>query len=341
MERRPRPCLDPQPGGLFPPLRPRARAAICRSRTSRSSIWKAPAATGITPPTTSRSTRCCWRKRPAAGRSACSGRAPTRCRMRRSVRRWRSRSKPISMRKARSSAGATASGATATPRGRGARRSPRLLAATELAKPFPRTIATNPPQANGGGADRNSVPLYDFPSWQIECHRLLTMPIRTSALRTLGAQGNVFAIECLSRRTRRRARRGSGRLPAAAFDGSAGEGRDPRRRRPRQLEAGEARRHRLWHRLCAIQEHRRLLRRGRRGRGRRGHPRQAADHRGRCRRGHQSRRRDQPDRGRRDPGHQLGAEGARSLRPRSASPATAGPTIRSCASARCRRSRSN
>jgi nicotinate dehydrogenase subunit B len=72
---------------------------------------------------------------------------------------------------------------------------PALLAATELARPFPRAIATNPPQANGGGADRNSVPLYDFPSWQIECHRLTTMPIRTSALRTLGAQGNVFAIE--------------------------------------------------------------------------------------------------------------------------------------------------
>jgi nicotinate dehydrogenase subunit B len=72
---------------------------------------------------------------------------------------------------------------------------PALLAASELANPFPRPIATNPPQANGGGADRNSVPLYDFPSWQIECHRLTTMPIRTSALRTLGAQANVFAIE--------------------------------------------------------------------------------------------------------------------------------------------------
>ncbi len=83
-------------------------------------------------------------------------------------------------------------GHTARP-GRAAQ--PALLAATELANPFPRYIATNPPQANGGGADRNSVPLYDFPSWRIECHRLLTMPIRTSALRTLGAQGNVFAIE--------------------------------------------------------------------------------------------------------------------------------------------------
>ena len=83
-------------------------------------------------------------------------------------------------------------GHTARP-GRAAQ--PALLAATELKTPFPRYIATNPPHANGGGADRNSVPLYDFPSWSIECHRLLTMPIRTSALRTLGAQGNVFAIE--------------------------------------------------------------------------------------------------------------------------------------------------
>jgi nicotinate dehydrogenase subunit B len=72
---------------------------------------------------------------------------------------------------------------------------PSLLAATELAAPFPRMISTNPPQANGGGGDRNSIPLYDFPSWQINSHRLLTMPVRTSALRTLGAQGNVFAIE--------------------------------------------------------------------------------------------------------------------------------------------------
>jgi CO/xanthine dehydrogenase Mo-binding subunit len=83
-------------------------------------------------------------------------------------------------------------GHTARP-GRAAQ--PALLAATELANPFPRMISTNPAQANGGGSDRNSVPLYDFPSWQIECHRLLTMPVRTSALRTLGAQGNVFAIE--------------------------------------------------------------------------------------------------------------------------------------------------
>ncbi|MFB9266984.1 molybdopterin cofactor-binding domain-containing protein [Bradyrhizobium erythrophlei] len=75
---------------------------------------------------------------------------------------------------------------------------PALLAGFELERPFPLTISSNPPQANGGGADRNAVPLYDFPSWRIDSHRLLTMPVRTSALRTLGAHGNVFAIEsCL------------------------------------------------------------------------------------------------------------------------------------------------
>jgi nicotinate dehydrogenase subunit B len=72
---------------------------------------------------------------------------------------------------------------------------PALLAGFELQDPFPRTISSNPPQANGGGGDRNSIPLYDFPAWTIESHRLLTMPVRVSALRTLGAQGNVFAIE--------------------------------------------------------------------------------------------------------------------------------------------------
>ncbi len=79
--------------------------------------------------------------------------------------------------------------------GRGTK--PTLLAGYELADPFPRPISGNPPQANGGGADRNSVPLYDFPSWKIESHRLLTMPVRTSALRTLGGQGNAFAIESI------------------------------------------------------------------------------------------------------------------------------------------------
>jgi nicotinate dehydrogenase subunit B len=71
---------------------------------------------------------------------------------------------------------------------------PTVFAASQIAKPFERFISVNPPMANGGGAERNAVPLYDLPATVI-CHRLLTMPIRTSALRTLGAFANVFAIE--------------------------------------------------------------------------------------------------------------------------------------------------
>lgn len=73
---------------------------------------------------------------------------------------------------------------------------PKLLAATEIKNPFPRLVAANQQQPYGG-ADRNAIPLYDFPSWQVEYHRLLTMPIRTSALRSLGGQCNVFAIESM------------------------------------------------------------------------------------------------------------------------------------------------
>ncbi len=72
---------------------------------------------------------------------------------------------------------------------------PVLLAATLLEKPFEKQIAINVPLSNGGGADRNSVPLYDFAQWRAVCHRTLTMPLRTSSLRSLGAHCNVFAIE--------------------------------------------------------------------------------------------------------------------------------------------------
>lgn len=72
---------------------------------------------------------------------------------------------------------------------------PVLLAATSLEKPFEQQIAINMPLANGGGAERNAVPLYDFAQWRAVSHRALTMPIRTSSLRSLGAHCNVFAIE--------------------------------------------------------------------------------------------------------------------------------------------------
>ena len=72
---------------------------------------------------------------------------------------------------------------------------PVLHAATQLDPPFERQIAINVPLSNGGGAERNSVPFYDFVQWRAVCHRSLSMPIRTSSLRSLGAHCNVFAIE--------------------------------------------------------------------------------------------------------------------------------------------------
>jgi CO/xanthine dehydrogenase Mo-binding subunit len=50
------------------------------------------------------------------------------------------------------------------------------------------------PQPYGNG-DRNAVPLYDLARKRVTNHLLLDAPIRTSSLRTLGAYGNVFAIE--------------------------------------------------------------------------------------------------------------------------------------------------
>jgi CO/xanthine dehydrogenase Mo-binding subunit len=46
-----------------------------------------------------------------------------------------------------------------------------------------------------GAADRNAIPIYDFPNQRIVNHYVHEMPVRTSALRSLGAYANVFAIE--------------------------------------------------------------------------------------------------------------------------------------------------
>lgn len=77
----------------------------------------------------------------------------------------------------------------------GRAKTPALLAAFDLADAFPLYISQDPPLAGGGGAQRNAVPLYDFPQQRIVKNRLLTMPLRTSSMRALGAFGNVFAIE--------------------------------------------------------------------------------------------------------------------------------------------------
>ena len=46
-----------------------------------------------------------------------------------------------------------------------------------------------------GGGQRNAVPIYALPATHIEYHLVRTPPLRSSALRALGAYANVFAIE--------------------------------------------------------------------------------------------------------------------------------------------------
>jgi len=69
-----------------------------------------------------------------------------------------------------------------------------LLPATLVASPFapdpPRAI----PQPEGGG-DRNAIPIYAIPNARVTSKFIPQMPLRTSALRGLGAYLNVFAIE--------------------------------------------------------------------------------------------------------------------------------------------------
>jgi nicotinate dehydrogenase subunit B len=55
--------------------------------------------------------------------------------------------------------------------------------------------SVDPPLASGLGSGRNAVPPYTLGSPRVATHRLLSMPIRTSAIRSLGAHFNVFAIE--------------------------------------------------------------------------------------------------------------------------------------------------
>lgn len=69
-----------------------------------------------------------------------------------------------------------------------------LLAAWHLAQPVKAPRPGNP-GLPGGGSHRNAIPLYDFPSQRVTNHLVREAPLRTSALRSLGAHANVFAIE--------------------------------------------------------------------------------------------------------------------------------------------------
>src|SRR5262252_5293005 len=70
-----------------------------------------------------------------------------------------------------------------------------LLAAEALPDPPPVPAPTDVPEAAGGGATRNGEPLYDMAAKRIVHHLVPEVPRRTSALRSLGAMPNIFALE--------------------------------------------------------------------------------------------------------------------------------------------------
>ena len=72
---------------------------------------------------------------------------------------------------------------------------PRLLALAHRAGGEPISPSADGPPTGAMGSTRNAVPGYDIADRVVVRHRLLTMPIRTSSLRSLGAFLNVFAIE--------------------------------------------------------------------------------------------------------------------------------------------------
>jgi CO/xanthine dehydrogenase Mo-binding subunit len=69
-----------------------------------------------------------------------------------------------------------------------------LLAAWHLERPFTPPTPRNLMGTHFGGY-RNADPLYTFPQRRIVNHFVPNSPLRTSALRSLGAYANVFAIE--------------------------------------------------------------------------------------------------------------------------------------------------
>ncbi len=68
--------------------------------------------------------------------------------------------------------------------------------AQEVNPSFPPQIPAPIPMPEGGG-DRNSNPLYVFPNMDVRHHFVPEMPLRVSALRSLGAHLNVFSIESM------------------------------------------------------------------------------------------------------------------------------------------------
>ena len=69
-----------------------------------------------------------------------------------------------------------------------------MLPARLLAQPFAPPPPTPIPMPEGGG-DRNSNPIYALPNARVVYHFIPEMPLRVSAMRSLGAYMNIFSIE--------------------------------------------------------------------------------------------------------------------------------------------------
>ena len=70
-----------------------------------------------------------------------------------------------------------------------------LFGSWQKENPHPRLDPINVPAAAGAGSERNTITPYRTQHHKVVSHRLLGLPFRTSALRSLGAHGNVFAAE--------------------------------------------------------------------------------------------------------------------------------------------------
>lgn len=76
-------------------------------------------------------------------------------------------------------------------------KTPALLGSWQTNEPFAISQPVNASEVNGGGADRNSRPIYEIDNIEISLNDIKEMPVRVSALRSLGGHVNVFAIESM------------------------------------------------------------------------------------------------------------------------------------------------
>ncbi len=194
-----------------------------------------------------------------------------------------------------------------------------LLAAWYLADPMKSAEPQVIPQPAGGG-DRNAIPLYEIPRQRVTHHFIPEMPVRVSALRTLGAYANVFAIESFMDELAKAAGadpvefrlehltdpRAKAVIEAAAKNAGWQKGAEGTGTHGRGIGFARYKNHATY---VAV-----VVRSG--GGSRQRHrPRHQGDRRGGRRPDRQSRRAQEPDRGRHHPVHQLDPEGSRAFRP--------------------------